>query len=108
VSLAIVPYMNQIKAPFMGPWAAGTPITKNGAEENYIFRVSAYDSMVGVALVNRAVKVHGAKKPGMMLINNPWGESNEKALRAAMKTNGLGLAGIEKIEQSDIYPLLPN
>lgn len=102
VSLAIVPYVNQVKAPFMGPWAAGTPITKNGAEENYVFRVSAYDSMVGVALVNRAISVHGSKKPGMMLINNPWGESNEKALMAAMKNNGLKNAGIEKIEQSDI------
>ncbi len=102
VSLAIVPYVNQIKVPFMGPWAAGTPITKNGAKENYVFRVSAYDSMVGVALVNRAIKVHSAKKPGMMLINNPWGESNEKALRAAMTDNGLELAGIEKVEKSDI------
>ena len=32
VSLAIVPIVNQEKCPFMGPWAAGTPITKNGAE----------------------------------------------------------------------------
>ncbi len=102
VSLALVPYMNQIKVPFMGPWAAGTPITKNGAKENYMFRVSAYDSMVGVALVNRAISSHGAKNPGMMLINNPWGESNEKALSAAMADKGLTLAGIEKIEGSDI------
>ncbi len=102
VSLAVVPFMNQIKVPFMGPWAAGTPITKNGAKENYVFRVSAYDAMVDVALVDRAIKVHGAKKPGMMLINNPWGESNEKGLTAAMKDKGLESAGIEKIEQSDI------
>ncbi len=40
VSLAIVPFANQQKIPFVGPWAAGTPITKNGAEENYVFRVS--------------------------------------------------------------------
>lgn len=102
VSLAIVPFMNQSKAVFMGPWAAGTPITQNGAKENYIFRVSAFDSMVGVALVDRAVAVHGAKKPGMMLINNPWGESNEKSLLAALKVKGMENAGIEKIEQSDI------
>lgn len=102
VSLAIVPYMNQIKKPFMGPWAAGTPITQNGAKENYIFRVSAFDSMVDVALVDRAVKVHGAKKPGLILINNPWGESNEKGLLAALKTKGMGNAGIEKIEGSDV------
>jgi branched-chain amino acid transport system substrate-binding protein len=102
VSLAIVPYMNQSKKPFMGPWAAGTPITQNGAKENYIFRVSAFDAMVDVALVDRAVKIHGAKKPGMMLINNPWGESNEKGLLAALKDKGMPNAGIEKIEQSDV------
>ncbi|MFK7765056.1 MAG: ABC transporter substrate-binding protein [Roseobacter sp.] len=102
VSLALVPYMNQTKVPFMGPWAAGTPITKNGAEENYIFRVSAVDEMVDVALVERAVAVHGATNPGMMLINNPWGESNEKGLTAALKAKGLPTAGIERVEANDI------
>lgn len=102
VSLAIVPYMNKAKVPFMGPWAAGTPITRNGAKDNYIFRVSAYDAMVDIALVDRAVKVHGAKKPGLVLINNPWGESNEKGLMAALKDKGMPNAGIEKIEASDV------
>jgi branched-chain amino acid transport system substrate-binding protein len=102
VSLALVPYMNQTKVPFMGPWAAGTPITKNGAEENYIFRVSAVDEMVDIALVERAVAVHGAKNPGMMLINNPWGESNEKGLTAALEAKGMPTAGIERIEANDI------
>ncbi|MGC3963170.1 MAG: ABC transporter substrate-binding protein [Rhodocyclaceae bacterium] len=32
VSVAIVQMTNQEKVPFMGPWAAGTPITKNGAK----------------------------------------------------------------------------
>ena len=102
VSLALVPYMNQSKVPFMGPWAAGTPITKNGADENYIFRVSAVDEMVDIALVDRAVNVHGAKNPGMMLINNPWGESNEKGLTAALEAKGLPTAGIERVEANDI------
>ena len=31
VSMAIVPFANQDKVPFMGVWAAGTPITRNGA-----------------------------------------------------------------------------
>jgi len=102
VSLAIVPFVNQMKVPFMGPWAAGTPITKNGAEENYVFRVSAMDELVDVALVERAMTVHGSKKPGMMLINNPWGESNEKGLKAAMTAKGLPLAGVEKVEANDV------
>lgn len=46
VSMAIVPLMNQEKVPFMGPWAAGTGITKNGANPNFAFRVSAVDEIV--------------------------------------------------------------
>lgn len=102
VSLAIVPFVNQEKVPYMGPWAAGTPITKNGAEENYVFRVSAVDELVDIALVDRAVEVHGSKTPGMILINNPWGESNEKGLKAALEAKGMSYAGIEKVEGSDI------
>lgn len=102
VSLAIVPYVNQIKTPFMGPWAAGTPITKNGTDPNYVFRVSAVDELVDIALVDRAVAVHGSKNPGMILINNPWGESNEKGLLAALEAKGMPHAGSEKVEASDI------
>src|SRR3984885_15840192 len=50
VSLAIVPVMNTAKVPFMGGWAAATNITRNAADPNYIFRVSAV-----VVLVDRAL-----------------------------------------------------
>src|SRR5260221_2953900 len=102
VSIAIVPFANQSKVPFMGVWAAGTPITKNGAEENYVFRVSAVDELVDVALVDYAVKKYGAKKPGMILINNPWGESNEQGLKAALAAKTIPYAGIEKFETNDV------
>src|SRR5258705_3187546 len=102
VSMAIVPFANQAKVPFMGVWAAGTPITRNGAAENYVFRVSAVDDLVDVALVDYAIKKYGAKKPGLILINNPWGESNEKGLKAALAAKGLPYAGIEKFETNDV------
>ena len=69
----------------MGVWAAGTGITRNGANPNYIFRVSAVDVLVDVKLLDYANKKFGAKKAGLMLINNPWGESNEKGLVAAAR-----------------------
>src|ERR1700709_971750 len=50
VSLAIAPLMNTAKVPFMGVWAAATNITRNGANPNYIFRVSAVDVLVDRAL----------------------------------------------------------
>jgi len=102
VSLAIVPIMNQAKVPFIGPWAAGTPITKNGANPNFVFRVSAVDEIVDKAMLQYAQKNFGTKKPGLILINNPWGASNEKGLRAAMQAKGVTPAGIEKMENSDV------
>ena len=102
VSIAIVPIMTEAKVPFMGPWAAGTPITKNGTNPNYTFRVSAVDEIVDKAMLQYAQKNFSTKKPGLILVNNPWGESNEKGLRAAMDTKGVKPAGIEKFEGNDV------
>jgi branched-chain amino acid transport system substrate-binding protein len=101
VSLAIVPLANQLKVPFMGIWAAGTKITENGAAENYVFRVSAVDELVDEALVKYGVD-KGMKNPGMILINNPWGESNEAGFKRALEKRGLSNAGVERIQDSDL------
>lgn len=102
VSLAIVPFANEAEVPFIGPWAAGTPITQNGAEENYVFRVSAVDEYVDEAITEYLVSKYEAKKPGMILINNPWGESNEKGLMKALEKRGMEHAGVEKFESNDV------
>lgn len=102
VSLAIVPLANQEKVPFMGAWAAGTPITKNGAEPNFVFRVSAVDEIVNQAMLDYAQKTFNGSKFGMILVNNPWGESNEKGLRAALQEKGLAPVGVEKFEGNDV------
>src|SRR5437868_5807412 len=65
VSIAIVPIVNEAKVPFMGPWAAGTPITKNGAKENYVFRVSAVDEIVDRAMLQYSQQTFNAKSCGM-------------------------------------------
>ncbi len=103
VSLAIVPLANRSKVPFMGDWAAATPITRNKANPNYVFRVSAVDAIVDIKLLQYAMKRFGAKKAGLMLINNPWGESNEKGLKAAGKiVDGINIVGVEKFENNDV------
>jgi len=102
VALAIVPIANENKLPFMDPWAAGTAITKNGAKDNYVFRVSAVDELVDKAMLQYAQKTHNARKPGMILVNNPWGESNEKGLTAALAEKKMKAAGIEKFEGNDV------
>src|ERR1700692_1106167 len=101
VSLAIVPVMNAAKVPFMGVWAAATNITRNGADPNYIFRVSAVDVLVDRALIKHAMTSFGSKKPGLMLVNNGWGESNLGGLTAAAEAAGIELAGAEKFDDKD-------
>ena len=108
VSIAIVPLANSEKVPFMGTWAAGTPITRNGANPNYVFRVSAVDEIVDQAIVGYSVKHYSAKNPGMILVNNPWGESNEQGLKAALTAANMKHAGVEKFEgnELDVVPQL--
>ncbi len=103
VGMASVPIVNKEKAIYMAVWAAGTGITRNGANPNYAFRVSAVDALVDIKLLKYAAEKFGAKKPGLILINNPWGESNEKGLVAANKDNkALEIAGVEKFEAADV------
>jgi branched-chain amino acid transport system substrate-binding protein len=103
VSLAMVPLVNKEKAIFMGVWAAGTGITRNGAKPNYVFRVSAVDDLVDIKLLKYAHQKFGAKKAGLMLINNPWGESNERGLHAASKADpSIQIAGVGKFEANDV------
>lgn len=102
VSMAIVALSNQQKVPFMGPWAAGTGITKNGANPNYAFRVSAVDEIVDKAMLQYAQKTFKSTKPGLILVNNAWGESNEKGILAALAEKGMKPAGVEKFEPADV------
>ncbi|ALM85626.1 ABC transporter substrate-binding protein [Bordetella sp. N] len=108
VSMAIVPLMNQAKVPFMGPWAAGTPITKNGANPNFVFRVSAMDEQVDAGMVDYAQKTFKSAKFGLIMVNNPWGESNQKGIVAALTAKGLQPVGSEKFDDTavDVVPQL--
>src|SRR5688572_26121572 len=51
-------------------------------------------------------KVFNAKNCGMILVNNPWGESNEKGLSAALAAKGMKPAGIGKFggKDGDVVP----
>jgi branched-chain amino acid transport system substrate-binding protein len=102
VSQAIVPLVNQAQVPFMGVWAAATNITRNGANPNYVFRVSAVDALVDRALIKHAMTAFSSKTPGLMLVNNGWGESNLGGLTAAAGAAGIKLAGSEKFEDKDV------
>jgi branched-chain amino acid transport system substrate-binding protein len=103
VALATVPVINKEKVPYLAVWAAGTGITRNGSDPNFAFRVSAVDILVDVKLLDYANKKFASKKTGLLLVNNPWGASNEAGLLDAAKRNpALEIVGIEKFENADV------
>ena len=53
-------------------------------------------------MLQYAQKNFKSARPGMILVNNPWGESNEKGLKAALAAKGVTPAGIEKYEANDL------
>lgn len=102
VARAIVPIATAARTPFVVPWAAGTVITHNGTDPNFVFRVSAVDEQVDKAMVAFAQATYHMRRPGLIMLNNPWGQSNEKGLKAALSTAGLPIAGAERFEHSDV------
>ena len=94
VALAELPVIHRYGIIYLGPWAAGTPVVKNGYAPNYVFRVSVRDEYAGPFLVQRAVE-SGYGKPGLLLEQTGWGRSNSKAMTDALAAYDLQPSGPE-------------
>lgn len=101
VSLAMLPVFHELQVPYMGVWAAATGITRNEYDPNYAFRVSANDNIVDSFLMRHAKQEVGASKVGLLLINNPWGESNQQGFEEWAPKYDLEIVGIEKFNDGD-------
>jgi branched-chain amino acid transport system substrate-binding protein len=101
VALAQVPVWQELKTPYMGAWAAGTNITRNGQKPNYVFRVSANDDEVDKYLVRYATEQLRKGKPGLLLENTAWGQSNEAGLTKWFGAKSMKPVGVEKFNWND-------
>ena len=108
VSLAMLPVFQELETPYMGVWAAATGITRNDFDPNYAFRVSANDNIVDNFLLRYAKEKYNVSRVGLMLIDNPWGESNQQGFEEWAKEYDIAIAGIEKFndEDNDVTPQL--
>ena len=104
VSLAIVPLLNKEKCIYMGVWAAGTGITRNGANPNYAFRVSAVDALVDVRLLDYAHKKFGGEEGRAHAHQQSLGpvEREGPGRRPSKADPAIEIAGIEKFENNDV------
>ena len=103
VSLAIVPIMNEGEGAVHGP--VGRRHADHEERRQAELRVPRLgrgrDRRHGDAASTRR-RHSGRKNRGLILVNNPWGESNEKGLTAALQAKGMKAAGIEKFEGNDV------
>jgi branched-chain amino acid transport system substrate-binding protein len=101
VALAQVPVWHELSTPYVGTWAAGTNITRNGKKPNFVFRVSANDDEVDKYLVRYAAEQLKRGKPGLLLENTAWGQSNEAGLSKWFGERGVKAVGVEKFNWND-------
>jgi branched-chain amino acid transport system substrate-binding protein len=101
VALAQVPVWHELATPYMGTWAAGTNITRNGKKPNFVFRVSANDDEVDKYLVRYAAEQLKRGKPGLLLENTAWGQSNETGLSKWFGERSVKPVGVEKFNWND-------
>ncbi|MBF0350840.1 MAG: DctP family TRAP transporter solute-binding subunit [SAR324 cluster bacterium] len=85
--------IHQNQLIYLGPWGAATGLTEQKDSPGYVFRVSANDKYVGPFLVAEALKNY--KRPALLLNNNLWGRSNQKALQEALNARQIEPAAIE-------------
>ncbi|MEM8668698.1 MAG: ABC transporter substrate-binding protein [Planctomycetota bacterium] len=79
---------------YLGPWAAGTPLTSNGRNPNFVFRVSVRDEYAGEFLVSAALD-RDLDKIGLLLERTGWGRSNHTAMTQALNSRGLKPIAVE-------------
>jgi branched-chain amino acid transport system substrate-binding protein len=101
VALAQVPVWHELATPYMGTWAAGTNVTRNGKKPNFAFRVSANDDEVDKFLVRYTAEQLKRGKPGFLLENTAWGQSNEAGLTKWFGERGVKAIGVEKFNWND-------
>ena len=93
VALHELNLLHQNRMIYLSPWAAGTPIVKNGYKPNYVFRVSVRDEYAGGFLVEEALN-RGYTKIALALENTGWGRSNERAMKSALARKGMEPAAL--------------
>lgn len=78
-------FINNNQMLTLVPWAAGGPITRYPAKENWIFRLSIDDTKAGIKIAQFAITEKKCHSPALLLEQTPWGDSNRSTLLTAIQ-----------------------
>jgi branched-chain amino acid transport system substrate-binding protein len=93
VALHELPMIHKKQMVYLSPWAAGTPVVKNGYQPNFVYRVSIRDEHAGAFLVKQALNKN-YKRVALVLEQTGWGRSNERAMKEALKSQEMEPVGV--------------
>jgi branched-chain amino acid transport system substrate-binding protein len=99
VAFALAPVINQAKVPFF-TMATGDAVV-DAEKFPYTFRINTANSVEAEKLVDHAVRHHAMKAPAFLVDNTAYGQSGDRALRAALSRRGLQPVAVESFGLAD-------
>lgn len=79
----MVPLVEELRIPYLDPWAAADDITERLPLPGFVFRLSLKDSWALSAMV-RTAAARGYRRIGLLLPNSSWGRSSLAAAERAL------------------------
>lgn len=106
VALASQRFYQAAKIPMITSVAAGSIVTKQFLPpqypDNYIFRVSANDTIQAAMIVEEAVNRHKLKKVAILADSTNYGQLGREDLEKALEKKGLRPVAVEKFNIRDV------
>jgi len=101
VALAVVEPVHEAEMPYIAVISAGSRITENDRDPNFVFRVSMFDQWQALALVRKSQEVSESGKIGVMYEDTGWGQGAVPDLEASATSEGAEIVGYESFKWED-------
>lgn len=97
-NLAIAPELSKVQIPAM--YAGGADAVADGGNE-WMFRIRPADSVSAAGMVQCAMEVLKARKPGILYIQNDFGQGGAQTAAKRFEAAGIPVVGMEAYGQND-------
>lgn len=105
VALASQRFYQEAEIPVINNVATGSVITQQFAppkeRANYVFRMSANDTIQSAMIVDEAITRRGFKKPAILADSTNYGQLGREDLEKALKAKGITPVAVEKFNIKD-------
>ncbi len=101
VALAVVEPVHEAGIPYIAVISAGTRITENGRNPNFMFRVSMFDRWQALALTRMSQRVSAGKKIGVLYEDTGWGQGAVPDLRESAAAEKVNIVSYETFKWDD-------